>query len=155
MAAVTICSDFEAPKIKSVIVSIVSPSVCYEVMGPDLVIWTLTFNPTFSPFSFTFIKRLCSFSSLSAIRVVSSAYLRLLIFLPAILIPALLHPAQHVTWWTLPVAQISRVTIYSLDILLSLFGTSLLFHVQFYLLLLELHTDFSGGRSGGLVFPSL
>ena len=35
-----------------------------------------------------FIKRLFSSSSLSAISVVSSAYLRLLIFLPAILIPA-------------------------------------------------------------------
>src|SRR5574337_850849 len=38
--------------------------------------------------SFTFIKRLFSSSSLSGIRVVSSAYLRLLIFLPEILIPA-------------------------------------------------------------------
>jgi len=38
--------------------------------------------------NFTCIKRLLSSSSLSAIRVVSSAYLRLLIFLPAILIPA-------------------------------------------------------------------
>ena len=38
--------------------------------------------------SFTFIKRLCSSSLLSAIRVVSSTYLKLLIFLPAILIPA-------------------------------------------------------------------
>ena len=37
---------------------------------------------------FTFIKRLFSSSSLSAIRVVSSAYLRLLLFLLAILIPA-------------------------------------------------------------------
>ena len=36
-----------------------------------------------------------SSSSLSAVRVVSSAYLRLLIFLPAILIPAVLHSAQH------------------------------------------------------------
>ena len=42
----------------------------------------------FSLSSFTFIKRLFSSSSVSAIRVVSSAYLRLLIFLPAILIPA-------------------------------------------------------------------
>ena len=42
------------------------------------------------------------------------------------------------------------MTIYSLDVLLSQFGTSLLFHVQFYLLLPVLHTDFSGGRSGGL-----
>src|SRR5574341_1452715 len=48
----------------------------------------LSFKPTFSFSSFTFIKRLFSFSSLSAISVVSSAYLRLLIFLPAILIPA-------------------------------------------------------------------
>ena len=38
--------------------------------------------------SFTLIKRLFSSSSLSAIRVVSSAYLRLLMFLPPILIPA-------------------------------------------------------------------
>ena len=47
----------------------------------------LSFKPAFSLSSFTFIKRLFSFSSLSAIRVVSSAYLRLLIFLPLILIP--------------------------------------------------------------------
>ena len=48
----------------------------------------LNFKPTFSLSSFTFIKRLFNSSSLSAIRVVSSAYLRLLIFLLAILIPA-------------------------------------------------------------------
>ena len=47
------------------------------------------------------------------------------------------------------------MTIYSLDILLSQFWTSTLFHAQFTLLLLDLHTDFSGSRSGGLVFPSL
>ena len=38
--------------------------------------------------SFTLIKRIFSSSSLSAIRVVSSAYLRLLMFLPPILIAA-------------------------------------------------------------------
>ena len=38
MAAVTVCSDFEPPKIKSVTVSIVSPSICHEVMGPDAMI---------------------------------------------------------------------------------------------------------------------
>ena len=53
----------------------------------DLVFWMLSFKSTFSLSSFTFIKRLFS-SSLSAIRVVSSAYLRLLSFLPAILLPA-------------------------------------------------------------------
>ena len=47
------------------------------------------------------------------------------------------------------------VTVYSLDGLLFLFGTSLLFHVQFYLLLPDLHRDFSRSRSGDLVFPSL
>ena len=44
-------------------------------------------KPVLSLSSFTLIKRLFSSYSLSAIRVVSSAYLRLLIFLPAILIP--------------------------------------------------------------------
>ena len=48
----------------------------------------LSFKPTFSLSTFTFIKRLFSSSLLSAITVVSSAYLKLLIFLPAILIPA-------------------------------------------------------------------
>ena len=60
-------------------------------MGPDamiLVFWMLSFKPTFSLSSFTFVKRFFSSSSLSALRVVSSAYLRLLIFLSAILIPA-------------------------------------------------------------------
>ena len=46
------------------------------------------------------------------------------------------------------------MTIYSFDVLLPHFGTSLFFHVQFSLLLLDLHTDFSGGKSGGLAFPS-
>ena len=81
----------EPPKIKSLTVSIVSLPVCHEVMGPDAMIfvfWMLSFKPTFSLSSFTFIKRLFSSLSLSAIRVVSSAYLRLLIFLPSDLIPA-------------------------------------------------------------------
>ena len=82
---------WRSQKIKSVTVSIVSPSICHEMMGPDAMIfifWILSFKPTFSLFTFTFIKRLFSSYSLSAIRVVSSAYLRLLIFLLAILIPA-------------------------------------------------------------------
>ena len=51
------------------------------------IFWILSFKPAFSLSSFTFIKKLFN-SSLSALRVVSSAYLRLLIFLAAILIPA-------------------------------------------------------------------
>ena len=79
----------ELRNIKSFTVSIVSPSVCHEVMGPDamiLVFWMLNFKPAFSLSSFTFIKRLFNSSLLSAVRVMSSAYLRLLLFLPAILI---------------------------------------------------------------------
>ena len=38
MAAVTICSDFGAPKIKFVTVSIVCSSICHEEMGSDAVI---------------------------------------------------------------------------------------------------------------------
>ena len=75
------------PKIKSDTVSIVSPFIFYEVMEPDvriLVFWILSFKPTFSLSSFTFIKRIIS-SSLSTITVVTSAYL---IFLLAILITA-------------------------------------------------------------------
>ena len=70
----------EPKKIKSVTVSIVSPSICCEVMGPVvmiLIIWILSFKPAFSLSSFSFTKRLFSFL-LSAIRVVSSVYLRLL-----------------------------------------------------------------------------
>ena len=54
----------------------------------------LSFKPAFSVSSFTFIKKLFSSSSLSAIRVVSSAYLRLLLFLLAILIPACDSPSS-------------------------------------------------------------
>ena len=71
----------EPQNIKSATVSSVSPSIFHEVMGPDatiLVFWMLSFKPTFSLSSFTFIKMLLSSSSLSAVRVVSSAYLRLL-----------------------------------------------------------------------------
>ena len=60
-------------------------------MGLDAMIfvfWMLSFKPAFSSSSFTFIKRLFSSSLVSAVSVVSSAYLMLLIFLLAILIPA-------------------------------------------------------------------
>ena len=76
----------EPRKIKSLTVSIVSPPICHEVMEPNAMIlffWMLSFKPTFSLSSFIFIKRFFSSSSLSAIRVVLSAYLRL-IFLEAL-----------------------------------------------------------------------
>ena len=63
----------------------------------DLHFLNVELQATFSLSSSTFIKRLFSSSLLSAIRVVSSAYLRLLIILPAILIPACASssPAFH------------------------------------------------------------
>ena len=76
----------ESPEVKSVTVSIVSSSIgtgCHDVS-----FWNVEFEATFSLSSFTFIKRLFSSSSLSAIRVMSFAYLRLSLFLLAILIPA-------------------------------------------------------------------
>ena len=86
----------EPKKIKSVTVSSVTPSICHEVMGPDdmtFIFWMLNFKPAFWLSSFTLIKRLFISSLLSTIRVVSSAYLRLLIFLSAILIPACDSPS--------------------------------------------------------------
>ena len=91
MAAVTICSDFGAPKNK-----VWHCFHCFPIYFPwsngtrchDLHFWMLSFKPAFSLSSFTFIRRLFSSSSLCAIRVVSSAYLRVLIIFPAILIPA-------------------------------------------------------------------
>ena len=92
MAAVTIHSDFGAQENKTSHCFYCFPSVCHEVLGPDAMIlvfecWILS-QLFHSPSSFTFIKRLFSSSLLPAIRVVSSAYLRLLIFLPEILISA-------------------------------------------------------------------
>ena len=46
----------------------------------------------------------------------------------------------------------SKLTIYSLDTLLSQFGTSPLFYFQFILLLLDLHTDFQ--KAGQMVWYS-
>ena len=100
MAAVTICSDFGAWEIKSVTVSIV---FLFSIKWWDQMPWSSFFecwvlSQLFrSPFTF---KRLFSSSSLSAMRMVSSAYLRLLIFLLAIFILACASssPAFHMKY---------------------------------------------------------
>ena len=74
MAAVTICYDFGVQENNSVTVSIVSPSICHELMGPDvmiLVFWVLI-EASFLIFSFTFIKRLFSSSLPSTITIAVS-----------------------------------------------------------------------------------
>ena len=81
----------ELKKIKPLTISIFPPSICHEMMGQDvmtLVFWMLSFKPAFSLSSFTFIKKFFRSFLISVFRVVSSAYLRLLIFLLTILIPA-------------------------------------------------------------------
>ena len=56
----------EPPKIKSVPVSIVSPTICHEGMelhAMIFVFWMLSFKPAFPLSSYTFIKRLFNASS--------------------------------------------------------------------------------------------
>ena len=91
MAAVTLCSDFEAQENKVCHCFHCFPIYLLWSDGTgfnDLHFGMFSFKPVFSLSSFTFIRRFFSSFLLSAIRVVSSAHLRLLIFLPAILIPA-------------------------------------------------------------------
>ena len=91
MAAVTVCKDFGAQENKiwhcfhffPIYLPWSDGTGCH-----DFCLWMLSFKPAFSCSSSTFIKRLFSSFSLSAIRVVSSAYLNLLIFLQVVLIPA-------------------------------------------------------------------
>ena len=93
MAAVSVCSDFGAQENKF--------CHCFHFF-PIYLPWSdgtgchdLSFlNVAFSASSFTLIKGLFSSCLLSAIRVVSSAYLRLLIFLPAVKNP----PAIQEMW---------------------------------------------------------
>ena len=81
----------ESRKRKSITAPTFSTGMYHEVMGPNamiLVFLIFSCKPALSLSSFTLIKRFFSSSSLSAIRVVSSAYLKLLMFLPLILILA-------------------------------------------------------------------
>ena len=94
----------EPPKIKSLTVSIVSPSICHEMMGPDAMIldfWMLSFKPTFWLSSFTFIKRLFSSFSLSAIRVVHLYIWGYWYFSWQPWFQLVLPPAQRFSWCTL------------------------------------------------------
>ena len=102
MAAVTICSDFGAQENK-----VCHCFQCFLICLPwsdgnrchDLTFWMLSFNPVFSLSSFTFIKKVFS-SSLSALTVAASTYLRLFIFLLEILITAWgsYSPAFHMMY---------------------------------------------------------
>ena len=91
MAAVAICSDLGAQENKIIHCFHFFPIHLPWSDGTwchDLCFLMLSFKPAFALSSFTLIKRLFNSFSLSATRGVSSAYLSLLIFLPAILSPA-------------------------------------------------------------------
>ena len=118
----------EPKKRKSLTASTLSPSICYAVMGLDakiLVFLILSFKPAFSLSSFTLTKRFFSYSLLSAFRMVSFAYLRLLIFLPGILIPVCnsSSPAFRMMFFW-------NKSINSLVILLSQSWTNQFFHTE-------------------------
>ena len=103
MTAITVHNDFGSQENK-----IRHCFHCFPVYLPwsdgtrchILVFWMLSFKPTFLLSSFTFVKRFFSSSLLSAIRMVSSSYLRLLIFLLAFLVPAYASssPAFHMMY---------------------------------------------------------
>ena len=157
MAAVNICSDFGALKNK-----ICHCFHCFLIYLPwnhgtkchDIHFFE-SFMPAFILSSFTFIKRLFRFSLLYAIRVVSSAYLSFLIFLPAVLIPAcassslafhmvfsaykLNKQGENIQPWCTPF-PIWNQSVVPCPVLT--FASRLTYR-------------FSGGRSGGLVFSSL
>ena len=73
-------------------------------MGPDvmiLVFWILSFKPAFSVSSFTFIKRLFSSSSLSALEWHHPHIWGYWYFSQQSWFQLVLHPAWHFTWYIL------------------------------------------------------
>ena len=123
----------ESKKIESVTVFTFPPSICHAVMWPDsvmLVFWILSCKPAFSLSSFTLFKIFFSSSFFYASRVVLSAYLRLLRFLLAILSPASESPSPAFLMMYSAYKLNKQGENVCLDVLLFLFGTSPLFHVQ-------------------------
>lgn len=123
------------------------PSIYREVMGPDatiLILVILSFKPAFSLF-FTLIKRFFSSSSLSAIRVVSSAHLplewcRLYTFLLAVLILDC-HPSGPAFLTMSSAYKLNKqVTICSRDALLSRFGVGCFLSGSNYCFLTSIQT---------------
>ena len=100
----------EPKKIKSVTVSIVSPSICHEVMGPDAMIfvsWMLSFKPAFSISSYFpphFHQEALYSSLLSAIKWYHLHIWGFCSFSQQSWFQLVLHPAQHFTWCTLHIS---------------------------------------------------
>ena len=97
----------------------------------DLSFLNVEYSASFFTLFFHPHQRLLSSSSLSAIRAVLSAYLRLLIFLPAILIPACASSSPGFLMMYSAYKMNKQGDNIQPDVLLSQFGNSLLFHVWF------------------------
>ena len=157
MVAVTVFSDFGTQENK-----VCHCFHCFPIYLPwsdgtrcnDLRFWMLSFKSAFSLFSFTFKNRLFSSPSLSTKRVVVYAYLRLLIFLPDILITVC--ASSSLAFHMMCNACKLNIQCHNIHPLCNSFTiwTNPLFHVWFKVLLLDLHTGFSGGRYCCLIFPS-
>ena len=110
------------------------PSICHAIMGPDaiiLVFLIFSLKLALSLYSLTLIKRLFSSSSLSAIRMGSSTYLRLLIFSLPILIPACNSSSLAFLMMCSVYRLNKQVTADSPAVLLSQSWTNQLFHTGF------------------------
>ena len=101
----------EPPKIKSVTVSIVSPFICHEVMGPAamiIVFWMLSFKSTFSLSSFTF-KRLFRSSLLLSWKWCHLCIWGYSYFSQQSGFQIMLHPTHLFAWYTLHIDFLSMV----------------------------------------------
>ena len=126
--------DFKPKKIKSV--TVFTFSHIFAIKWWDQTLWSKFFECWvlsqlfYSPLSFS------SWGFLTSLHFLSLEWYHLHIygcwyFSWQSWYQIVICPALHFSWCTLHISWVSRVTIYSLDVLLSWFGTSLLFHIQF------------------------
>ena len=154
---VTICIDFGVQESKVCHCFHFSPIYFPWSDGPrchNLRFLDVRFEASFFTFLFLLHQQVSSSSLLSSIRVVSSGYLRFMIFLPAILIPVCASSSLAFNM------MYSACKLKEQDDSIQLWCTPFPIWNQSVvpcpvLLLLDLHTGFSGGRKSGLIFPSL
>ena len=121
----------EPKNIKSVSVSTFSPLIFHGARYHEFIFWTVSFQTSFFTLLFHFYQEALQFLFTFCHKGVSSAYLRLLIFLPAILIPACASSSPAFLMMYSASKLNKQGDNIQPDVLLSRFGTSLLFHVQF------------------------
>ena len=147
----------EPKKIKSLTVSIVSPSICHEVVGPNamiLVFWMLSYRQLFhSPLLLLLEALLLLFTFCH-----KGAYLRLLIFLLAILILIPAYGSSTLAFCMMYYGyKLNKQgdNIQPLHTPFPIWNQSVVPCPVLTIASWNVHTDFWGGRSGDLVFPSL